>query len=244
LNTKTLRGSGTSKELVSAKDFFDDLDRFVGDLEKEVPAVQTKKGSKSKAAFTQQFKNESREQFRGKIMQKMVARHYRELPVEERHLVKEKIREEVLAELHSPNVQDRAVRTSNVAELGFAKDPEQVEMDRFVKQMERENKKDLRFVSFTVDPEFDTPEVLSKYADMFGADKKRWYFLSGPKEKVYQLIQEGFQLAVGPDEKDPIQVVHSLSFVLIGKKGEVLGHFNTNEPDMLTNLREQLKELP
>jgi len=111
-------------------------------------------------------------------------------------------------------------------------------------QDEFRNRNDLKFVSFTVDPEFDTPKVLKTYSENFKAEQGRWYFLTGPKDKVFKLIQEGFQLAVGPDETDPIQVVHSLSFVLIGKKGEVLGHFNSNEPEMLALLRQRIKELP
>lgn len=111
-------------------------------------------------------------------------------------------------------------------------------------QNEFKDRSDLKFVSFTVDPEYDTPSVLSKYADMFGADKNRWYFLSGDKAKLYELIIDGFQLAVGPDEKDSIQVVHSLSFVLIGKQGEILGRYNTNEPEILAELRQRLRDLP
>ncbi len=61
---------------------------------------------------------------------------------------------------------------------------------------------------------------------------------------MYKLIQEGFQLAVGPDEKDPIQVVHSLSFMLIGKQGEVLGQYNTNDFEKLEELRQRLRDLP
>lgn len=109
---------------------------------------------------------------------------------------------------------------------------------------EFKDRPDLKFVSFTVDPEYDTPKVLNTYAELYGADKNRWYFLRGDKTIVYKLITDGFQLAVGPDETDPIQVVHSLSFVLIGKQGEILGRYNTNEPEMLAELRQRLRDLP
>lgn len=56
--------------------------------------------------------------------------------------------------------------------------------------------KDVRLVSITIDPERDTREVLSRYADRFRADPERWLFLTGKKEATYRLVQEGFRLSV------------------------------------------------
>jgi len=54
----------------------------------------------------------------------------------------------------------------------------------------------LRFLSITVDPKRDTPAVLAKYAAGFNADRDRWWFLTGDKQTIYALIQEGFRLSV------------------------------------------------
>lgn len=51
---------------------------------------------------------------------------------------------------------------------------------------------DVRMVSLTVDPRHDTPAVLAKYAARFGADSNRWYFLTGDRAQVYQLIKTSF----------------------------------------------------
>ncbi|MFQ5839362.1 MAG: SCO family protein [Candidatus Methylomirabilales bacterium] len=61
---------------------------------------------------------------------------------------------------------------------------------------------DLRLISISVDPEYDTPAVLTRYAAVYGADPDRWLFLTGDKETIYHLVQEGFKLAVG-DPDDP-----------------------------------------
>ncbi|HEX7232101.1 MAG TPA: SCO family protein, partial [Candidatus Binatia bacterium] len=53
---------------------------------------------------------------------------------------------------------------------------------------------DFQLVSFTVDPERDTPQALTTYATKFQADGKRWYFLTGPKERIVRLVQDGFHL--------------------------------------------------
>lgn len=54
----------------------------------------------------------------------------------------------------------------------------------------------LRFLSITVDPTRDTPAVLAKYAARYEADRSQWWFLTGDKQAIYALIQEGFRLSV------------------------------------------------
>jgi cytochrome oxidase Cu insertion factor (SCO1/SenC/PrrC family) len=55
---------------------------------------------------------------------------------------------------------------------------------------------DFRLVSITVDPEHDTPAVLSQYAGSFGAHPQRWLFLTGEKAAILLLARDGFHLGV------------------------------------------------
>src|SRR5215510_14587164 len=55
---------------------------------------------------------------------------------------------------------------------------------------------DLRLVSISVDPDHDTPVVLSQYAERFNADPSRWFFLTGDKQAIYHLAREGFRLGI------------------------------------------------
>ncbi len=89
---------------------------------------------------------------------------------------------------------------------------------------------DVRLVTITVDPEYDTPEVLAPYAQGFGADPKRWLFLTGDKKDIYHLIQKSFLLpveeATGPDRRPGYEVVHSPDIVHVGAQGQVVGRYN------------------
>lgn len=60
--------------------------------------------------------------------------------------------------------------------------------------------RNLRLVSITVDPTRDTPKVLVEYAARFGADPERWLFLTGEKQAIYALAQQGFYLSVESPE--------------------------------------------
>lgn len=58
---------------------------------------------------------------------------------------------------------------------------------------------DVRLVSISVDPEHDTPAVLTRYAAGLGAHPQRWLFLTGEKTHIYTLVRDGFRLGVfGP----------------------------------------------
>src|SRR5262249_49269591 len=60
---------------------------------------------------------------------------------------------------------------------------------------------DVRLVSITVDPAYDTPEVLTRYAQGFAAQPQRWLFLTGDKAMIYRLVREGYRLGlIGPQE--------------------------------------------
>jgi protein SCO1/2 len=73
---------------------------------------------------------------------------------------------------------------------------------------------DFRLVSITVDPQHDTPDVLSQYAANFGADAQRWLFLTGEKTAIYRLVQEGFHVGVVNPHEQRQSLVPLLPFRL------------------------------
>ena len=62
-------------------------------------------------------------------------------------------------------------------------------------QADLQGEPDIRLVSITVDPDHDTPEVLTRYAGRFHADVRRWFFLTGKERAIYTLAREGFHLS-------------------------------------------------
>ena len=80
------------------------------------------------------------------------------------------------------------------------------------------------FVSFTVDPDRDTTEVLSEYAKRYAADETRWHFLTGDKNQIYQLANEGFRLAASPHGNG---FPHSSKFALVRPDGKVHDYYDS-----------------
>jgi protein SCO1/2 len=97
-------------------------------------------------------------------------------------------------------------------------------------------KSDVHLVSFSVDPEKDTPQVLRGYAEKLQADPARWDFLTGPKSAIYKLSHDGFKLAVSDGRDEQGIPVHSTRMVLVDRHGQIRGYYDVAEADGVTKL--------
>src|SRR5690606_24737766 len=73
---------------------------------------------------------------------------------------------------------------------------------------------DVKLVSFTLDPERDTPEVLGKYARKVNATEGRWFFLTGTNQQM-QDVARGMMIAVEGKAPGTDQIIHSSKFLLV-----------------------------
>ena len=92
----------------------------------------------------------------------------------------------------------------------------------------------VKLVSFSLDPEYDTPAVLREYAGRFDADAKRWHFLTGQKQAMFD-VSAGFKLyAKEADSENPI--IHSDRFLLVDSLGRVRGVYHADDPESMARL--------
>ncbi len=118
---------------------------------------------------------------------------------------------------------------------------------------------DVRFVTFTVDAEHDTPGELKKYADRYQADAKRWFFLTGDEKTIRKLLTERFKQSAGDkpakglDELEALST-HSTRLAVVDKHGVIRAMYSgmrsENFPDSeesfadgLTRLQAKVKQL-
>ena len=105
---------------------------------------------------------------------------------------------------------------------------------------------DIELVSFSVDPERDTPQVLARYAEHFKADANRWLFLTGDKEQITRLIQEGFHLSATPALKSAAGedvILHSPRFVLVDRAAQIRAYYESRDAEALRRLNKDLMSL-
>ena len=73
------------------------------------------------------------------------------------------------------------------------------------------------FLSVTVDPQYDTPEVLRAYAARYRADNERWRFLTGLKDRV-RGVAASFGLAFWPEEN---MIAHTVTTAVLDREGKI-----------------------
>ena len=97
---------------------------------------------------------------------------------------------------------------------------------------------DLRLVSISVYPEYDTPEVLKEYASQYDANTDKWHFLTGKETAVKNVIKNGFKIG---DYEDII--FHSEKFALVDKNGMIRSYYNGMKTEDMDKLKKDINRL-
>jgi protein SCO1/2 len=99
----------------------------------------------------------------------------------------------------------------------------------------------LRFISFSVDPERDTPAVLKEYAAKFQADESRWRFITGPSDAMFAAAKGMLLTAIPANEANPI--IHSTKFVLVDGEARIRQYYDYNDAEQMKALVKDAADL-
>ena len=136
--------------------------------------------------------------------------------------------------LSRPFGTDQLLGKAWIADFIRTRDAQAVSQTALLEKLRQELKRrpgwgDIRLVTFTVDPEHDSPEVLRRYATAAGVDEEQWRFLTGPREQLRQLHAERPQATPEPGRK----------LMLVDPQGHVRGFYDGK----VTDQREALKKM-
>ncbi len=102
---------------------------------------------------------------------------------------------------------------------------------------------EVMFLSHTVDPENDKPDTLKAYAEELGVDLSNWNFVTGNKDDIYYLAEEGYFVNALPAETAPGGFIHTDNFILIDEEGHIRGYYDGTSTKDVDKLFEDLKKL-
>ena len=102
-----------------------------------------------------------------------------------------------------------------------------------------------RMVSFSVDPENDTPPVLAAYAKKYQASPRIWAFLTGAPEQVKGTVVAGMKIAMGREGPldDPNSIFHGTKLVLIDTQMKIRGYYECEDEAQRRNLIRDIRVL-
>jgi protein SCO1/2 len=103
-------------------------------------------------------------------------------------------------------------------------------------------------VSFTVDPEHDTPEALATYGERFGAVPAEWRFLTGQRQAIDELLIGGFKVGRPPPAARTSggtpEIIHTSRFALIDPRGQVRALYSGEDLNVSTVVEEVRRLAP
>ena len=104
----------------------------------------------------------------------------------------------------------------------------------------------VQMVSFTVDPDFDSPKQLARFAERHRADRSDWFFVTGDPEQLEQRIQSSLKIGLerrGNSAAGVPNIVHGTHFVLVDQERRIRGYYDSADPDRLQTLVEDVQRL-
>ncbi|WP_186758427.1 SCO family protein [Echinicola salinicaeni] len=99
-----------------------------------------------------------------------------------------------------------------------------------------------KILSHSIDPTYDTVEVLKDYAERLGIeDARTWHFLTGDQERIFEIGQTSYLATAMEDKNEPGGFLHSGAFILIDQEGHIRGVYDGTKGDQVDKL---IKDIP
>lgn len=107
----------------------------------------------------------------------------------------------------------------------------------------------VQLVTFTVDPEWDTPERLRDWGRTYHVDPTRWHLLTGSRQEMERVVAQGFKSAMGDKptetqrETNMVDVAHSFKLALVDHEGWIRYYFDVNNPEAMSLIVDHARNL-
>lgn len=98
-------------------------------------------------------------------------------------------------------------------------------------------------LSHTIDPRHDSVQVLREYATRLGIKNPMWQFVTGEKDKIYEIGEKSYYVTAGQDSLAAGGYIHSGAFILVDKKRRVRGLYDGTKEEDVTKLMKDMEVL-
>lgn len=102
---------------------------------------------------------------------------------------------------------------------------------------------DFLILSHTIDPEYDNVKRLKVFTEKLEVDDKRWHFLTGNRDSIFNLAQTSYFATAMEDKNEPDGYIHSGAFLLIDRKGRIRGKYDGTLKEDTDRLIADIKRL-
>lgn len=102
---------------------------------------------------------------------------------------------------------------------------------------------DVKFLSHSIDPDYDTVALLHNFANRLGVSSERWHFVTGVKDSIYKIAQTSYFATAMEDKSEPDGFIHSGAFLLIDKEQRIRGKYDGTKEEDVNRLLSDINRL-
>ena len=121
--------------------------------------------------------------------------------------------------------------------------PKMTEQMKRLNGMTKDINEQIQYISFSINPKYDTPEQLRKYIQVHKIKAKNWQFFTGNEARTHDLGINNFQIFAGQDASAAGGYAHTGAFALVDKEGYVRGVYLGTDPKEVNKLEIDLRKL-
>ena len=121
--------------------------------------------------------------------------------------------------------------------------PKMTEQMKRLNGMTKDINEHIQYMSFSINPKYDTPEQLRKYIQVHKIKAKNWQFFTGNEARTHDLGINNFQIFAGQDASAAGGYAHTGAFALVDKEGYVRGVYLGTDPKEVNKLEIDLRKL-
>ena len=121
--------------------------------------------------------------------------------------------------------------------------PKMTEQMKRLNGMTKDINEHIQYMSFSINPKYDTPEQLRKYIQVHKINAKNWQFFTGNEARTHDLGINNFQIFAGQDASAAGGYAHTAAFALVDKDGYVRGVYLGTDPKEVNKLEKDLRKL-
>jgi protein SCO1 len=81
-------------------------------------------------------------------------------------------------------------------------------------------------LSHSIDPAYDSVPVLKVFSDRLGVDSRKWHFVTGDKDEIYEIGEKSYMVTAQEDVDEPGGYLHSGAFILVDKDRRIRGFYD------------------
>ena len=106
-----------------------------------------------------------------------------------------------------------------------------------------ENDSNVKFLSHTINPDYDDVKRLNMYSDNLGVSSDKWHFVTGNIDSIYNIAKKSYMVTTIIDQDEPGGFLHSGTFLLVDKKRRIRGVYDGTDKAEMNKLISDIKIL-